>query len=175
MKKNEEIQQVLSDMYYYLEHGITVGNNTFVFTELDFYSMSRYTPRELASYLLTAVSRSDFPHFAAFYKYLKEFPLTRVVDRSYYRGRPTCFLTNGGCDIPVKKKDFFQTFSILEENKIPTTKNTVMEATIRKAFQLPVFPILELENSQELKKRQSPAYPYMSYSYAKQLMKTRKN
>ena len=50
-----------------------------------------------------------------------------------------------------------------------------MEATIRKAFQLPVFPILELENSQELKKRQSPAYPYMSYSYAKQLMKTRKN
>lgn len=131
--------------------------------------MSRYTPGVLVSYLLIVASRSDFPHFEVFYK------LLRVVDRSYYRGRPTCFLTNGGCDIPVKKKDFFQTFSILEENKIPTTKNTVMEATIRKAFQLPVFPILELENSQELKKRQSPAYPYMSYSYAKQLMKIRKN
>lgn len=89
MEKNEEIQQVLSDMYYYLEHGITVENNTFVFTELDFYSMSCYTSGELASYLLTAVSRSDFPHFKAFYKYLKEFPLSRVVDRSSYCGRPT--------------------------------------------------------------------------------------
>lgn len=33
MKKNEEIQQVLSDMYYYFEYEITVENNTFVFTE----------------------------------------------------------------------------------------------------------------------------------------------
>ena len=83
MKKSKEIQQVLSDMYYYLEHGITVGNNTFVFTELDFYSMSRYTPRELASYLLTAVSRSDFPHFAAFYKYLKEYYIQPLLNLIY--------------------------------------------------------------------------------------------
>ena len=138
MEKNEEIQQVLSDMYYYLEHGITVGNNTFVFTELDFYSMSRYTPGVLVSYLLIVPSRSDFPHFEVFYK------LLRVVERSYYRGRLTGFLTNGECDIPVKKKDFFQTISILEENKIPTTKNTGMEATVRKDFLLLVFLILEL-------------------------------
>ena len=140
MKKNEEIQQVLSDMYYYLEHGITVGNNTFVFTELDFYSMSRYTPGVLVSYLLIVASSSDFPHFEVFYK------LLRVVDRSYYRGQPTQFFTNGECDIPVKKKNFFQTFSNFRVGKQSRTED-----------------------------RQSLAYLYMSQSYAKQLMKTRKN
>ena len=140
MEKNEEIQQVLSDMYYYLQHGITVENNTFVFTELDFYSISRYTPGVLVSYLLIVASRSDFPHFEVFYK------LLRVVDRSYYRGQPTQFFTNGECDIPVKKKDFFQTFSNFRVRKQSRTED-----------------------------RQSLAYLYMSQSYAKQLMKTRKN
>ena len=36
MKKNEEIQQVLSDMYYYLEHGITVGKTLLFLLSLIF-------------------------------------------------------------------------------------------------------------------------------------------
>ena len=155
---SDDIYLLLTSIGHYLKNGIPTDKRSIPFTELDFYSISNSSPRDLYHYL-------QVPYYKDLLKYLKQFPepvTSRIVDRQYYKGRPLLLVVRGGVTVPVRFDDFDRVFSILEEKNIPTTKSNVMIAVTRQALQEDIFPILGLENSDK-KVEKAPVFgnPYV--------------
>ena len=162
---SDDTYLLLTSIGHYLKNGIPTDERSIPFTELDFYSISNSSPRELYHYLRNMPSREKVPYYKDLLKYLKQFPepvTSRIVDRQYYKGRPLLLVVRGGVTVPVRFDDFDRVFSILEEKNIPTTKSNVMTAVTRQALQEDIFPILGLENSDK-KVEKAPVFgnPYV--------------